>query len=297
VPEPWQPERVVSPAEAAELIEAQMPDLRPVTIGQAWTGWDNTVYEVNGALVFRFPRREVAVPLLETELRVLPRLARLPLAVAIPERVGRPTDAYPWPFAGYRRLPGATADRLRLDEAQRAELAAPLGRFLAALHAIPAAGLDLPGDDWGRLDFSRRLPLFRARAAALGLEQADAWAVELDAAPSPRARALVHGDLYARALLIDGGRVAGVIDWGDLHLGDPAVDLALAHGFLGPAGHADFRAAYGPIDDDTWRLARLRAIFHAAAVLTYARDVHDDDLEWEARTALSQAGLRGRNAV
>ena len=36
----------------------------------------------------------------------------------------------------------------------------------------------------------------------------------------------VHGDLYSRHLLVDdAGRPCGVIDWGDCHVGDPAVDL------------------------------------------------------------------------
>jgi aminoglycoside phosphotransferase (APT) family kinase protein len=101
---------------------------------------------------------------------------------------------------------------------------------------------------------------------------------------------VVHGDLYARALLVDGGDLAGVIDWGDLHLGDPALDLAVAHTFLGPAAHTAFRVAYGSIDPETWQLARLRAVFHTAALLSYAVDQRDADLEREARTALAAMG-------
>jgi len=288
----WAPERVVSPVEAVALIEAQMPDLRPVIIGRAWTGWDNTVYQVNGDLVFRFPRRQVAVRLLETEIRVLPRLApRLPLPVAVPERLGQATEAYPWPFAGYRKLPGETADRVHLADSERASLAAPLGRFLSALHALATDGLGLPADDWGRLDFRRRLPEFRERAATIGLAHAGAWERELEAAPPSRPRAVVHGDLYSRALLVDlldGAQIAGVIDWGDIHLGDPAVDLAIAHSFLPATARAAFREAYGPIDEETWLLARLRAIFHTTAVLAYALDLCDADLEREARHALSR---------
>ncbi len=288
----WAPERVVSPVEAVALIETQMADLRPVTIGRAWTGWDNTVYEVNGELVFRFPRRQVAVRLLETEIRLLPRLApRLPLPVAVPERVGQPTGAYPWPFAGYCKLPGETADRVHLTDAQRASLAAPLGRFLVALHSLGTEGLELPADEWGRLDFRHCLPEFRERAAVIGLLRAEAWERELEAAPPSRPRAVVHGDFYSRALLVDlldGAHLAGVIDWGDLHLGDPAVDLAIAHSFLPAAAHDAFREAYGPIDQETWLLARLRAIAHTTAVLAYALDVCDADLEREARDALSR---------
>ena len=51
-------------------------------------GWDNTAYLVNGEWVFRFPRRTIAVPLLEAEGRVLPKLApRLPLSDSAPRMV------------------------------------------------------------------------------------------------------------------------------------------------------------------------------------------------------------------
>lgn len=38
---------------------------------------------------------------------------------------------------------------------------------------------------------------------------------------------VLHGDLYARHLLIQNGKIAGIIDWGDMHIGDVAVDLAI----------------------------------------------------------------------
>lgn len=290
---PWTPERVVSPELAAALIASQFPELAPPRLGARHAGWDNTVYEVDDAWIFRFPRREVAVPLLRLEIRALPRLApALPVAVAVPELVGEPTDDYPWPFAGYRKLRGASADRARLDAAARARLAAPIARFLAALHAVDPAPLDLPDDTLGRVDLARRRPQIAERLAALHArgEIADprAWDAELDAAPPPgERRAVVHGDLYAAHLFLDGGELSGVIDWGDLHVGHPAVDLAVAHTFLPPAAHEGFRRAYGAIDADTWRLARLRALAHTAAVLLYALDTGAAHLADEARAALS----------
>lgn len=47
--------------------------------------------------------------------------------------------------------------------------------------------------------------------------------------------AVCHGDLHVRHLLVDrDGSATGVIDWGDLCLADPAVDLSIAYfGFAG----------------------------------------------------------------
>jgi len=62
---------------------------------------------------------------------------------------------------------------------------------------------------------------------------------------------------------------AGVIDWGDIHLGDPAPDIAIAHMLLPANAHAAFRDAYGPIDERTWRAAHYRALYHAILEIEY----------------------------
>jgi aminoglycoside phosphotransferase (APT) family kinase protein len=95
----WHPERVVGEAEAAELIGEQFSHLRDARIEQLATGWDNTVYLVDGRWIFRFPRREIAVAGVEREIAVPPHLSRrLRLPIPVPELVGRPSASYRWPF-------------------------------------------------------------------------------------------------------------------------------------------------------------------------------------------------------
>jgi aminoglycoside phosphotransferase (APT) family kinase protein len=294
----WSAEFVVAADRARSLIEAQFPRLAPATVVPIGVGWDNTAFRVNEDLVFRFPRREVAAPLIETEARVLPALApRLPLPIPVPTFLGRPTDDYPWSFAGHAIVAGRTACAAAFDDGRRSALAAPLAAFLASLHAFPpeeAARLGVGPDAIRRLDLGFRLPKAREaldRLARLGLvADPRPYADILDAAPAayePRSGTLVHGDLYARHLLVDGGGgLAGVIDWGDVHLGDPAVDLAIAHTFLPPTAHAAFRRAYGTIDAPTWQVARLRALWHTLMVLAYGDHIGDADLVREGRVAL-----------
>ncbi len=69
----WAAECIVGAAQAAELIGAQFPGLRGAQVEPLATGWDNTVFLVGSGLVFRFPRRAVAVPGLQREMAVLPR--------------------------------------------------------------------------------------------------------------------------------------------------------------------------------------------------------------------------------
>ena len=105
---------------------------------------------------------------------------------------------------------------------------------------------------------------------------------------TPRPAVVVHGDLYARHLLVDdAGALAGVIDWGDVHLGDPALDLAAAKLVLPPTDLDTFLAHYGAVDATTWDRATYRAIHHAALELAYGIDRNDHALIDAARFALA----------
>ena len=107
---PWKATHAVSVDLARELIAAQFPSLASTEIEALGFGWDNNVFAVGAEWVFRFPRRQIAVPLLEVECNLLPVIAeQLPLPVPVPIYRGEASSAYPWPFAGYQMLRGCTA--------------------------------------------------------------------------------------------------------------------------------------------------------------------------------------------
>lgn len=292
---PWHAEHPITADLARSLIRARFPDVAAERVEPLGSGWDNTAFLVDGTLVFRFPHKPSAAALLETEARVLPRVApRLPLAVPDPRWIGEPGDAFPWPFVGYALLPGRPACTLALPAEARAAAAPALGEFLARLHAIPTAGLPLPGDTLDRTNFRTRMPLLEARLAVLAergvIEDAAPWLALFrrlpDAAPA-RAPALVHGDLYACHLLVDErGAVCGVIDWGDVHAGDRAVDLMLLYAFLPSAARDAFLRAYGAVDARDLRVARLRAAFHSVSLAWFALERGDDAVLAEALLAM-----------
>ena len=298
----WTPEIIVDAERARAMIAARFPELRAERLERLGHGWDNAAYLVDGAAVFRFPQRSVAAPLVATEIAVLPAIAsKLPLAIPVPCWVGEPDEAYPWRFAGYPMLAGTPLDVARPGDVARAELARPFGAFLRALHAVdsaPLVAIGLGPDAIGRMDPVKRLPQVRSRlenvVSAGAVDASDAAALlamfERDARAEPPARlALVHGDLYARHLLIDDrGALAAIIDWGDVHLGDPAVDLSAAHEIFSSSEHAAFLAAYGPVDAATWRRARWRAIHHAALVADYGMATGDDALARGGLDALAR---------
>jgi aminoglycoside phosphotransferase (APT) family kinase protein len=201
----WQAERVADADLALALIREQFPELDAGRIEAFGSGADNTAYLIDGGIVFRFPRREIAVGLLETEARVLSRIApRVPLAIPVPVWIGRATERFPWPFAGYRRLAGRTADAAALTEEERRAVAPVIARFLASLHAVSLDGVDVPGDFIHRLVFGSRMPLMiewleGLRECGVVGDPEPLLRLFEGEIPQPLARAaLVHGDLYAR---------------------------------------------------------------------------------------------------
>jgi aminoglycoside phosphotransferase (APT) family kinase protein len=292
---PWQATHAVTADQARELIAAQLPSFADAEIETLGHGWDNSVFLVGGRWVFRFPRRKIAQPLLDAECRLLPAIAsHLPLPVPLPVYRGEASGDYPWSFAGYAMLPGRTACVANLDDDTRSATAEPLAELLLALHSIPSVGLDPPPDTLGRASMSKRVPIVEqhlARCCRLGLIRDDApyrrilanTPIDLE----PRESTICHGDLYARHLLIDAsGAPAGVIDWGDIHLGDPAIDLGIADSFLPPPAADRFFSRYGYITDDQRAVARFRALHYAVLLPVYGRDIGDDALVREGLTAL-----------
>lgn len=298
--QPWKTEVEVDVELARQLITSQFPELHVKSVNHYGQGWDNIAYLVNGEFVFRFPTRAIGGECMLHELAVLPLLARqLPPLLPRLEFIGRPATDYPWSFSGYRELKGATACSVNWSDAEREALAIPLATFLRQLHGLApgevrAAGA--PGDLIGRMNPERRIPQTRehlARAHAEGLIQSVAEFEPIISAfesSIPTTDVVpVHGDLYVRHIVVDDQRrLVGFIDWGDVHLGDAAVDLAIAHAFLPPSFHAAFRDTYGSIDENTWHRARFRSLQHTSVLTMYCHDVGDNRLLDECRLSLAR---------
>ena len=157
------------------------------------------------------------------------------------------------PAMAYRRIEGAPC-------AERAELGMwpeRLGRFLYDLHAVPPefvgmrarTAADVRADVRDEVDRATRetLPLLAPSERA---RLARDWAAFLDDDAMWRlAPCLVHADLgLAHILVDDRGDLAGVIDWSDVAVGDPAMDFAILLHDL-PAQGERALAAYGGAPD------------------------------------------------
>jgi aminoglycoside phosphotransferase (APT) family kinase protein len=291
----WTAEVKVDEPLARRLIAEQFPQVELSALELLGEGWDNTVWLADGRWVFRFPRRQVALPGFERELAALPVLApRVPLPIPDPVLVGRPVDEFPWPFFGAPYMPGR--EPLGLDEPTRAALARPLGEFLRALHAAPAVD-GLLEDPMGRADMAVRVP--KTLDQFEPVEAAGVWRAPesvhelLEAArslPQPEPTSVVHGDLHFRHLLVDDrGALSGVIDWGDVCHGDPAIDLTLYWSLLPVSARPDFLAAYGPVRDDQLVRSRVLAINLCSILALYAHDEGMPEVKAEALAGLERA--------
>jgi aminoglycoside phosphotransferase (APT) family kinase protein len=299
----WTAERTVDAVRAAELVAAAVPELAGLPAVPLSEGWDNTVYRIGDRSV-RFPRRATALPGFRRELAVLPLVAgRLPLPVPSPRWVGTDDDPrQPWPFAVVRFVPGRELAEVAPADLARRPAAAALGAFLAALHA-PATrdlvtGVELPLDPMQRALPGARLEQTRTQLA--GLAEAGLWSGDpavdrllrdgARLAPPAAPPVLVHGDLHVRHLLLDdAGEASGVIDWGDVCLGDPAVDLALAYAAFTGEARAALIDAYGGVDPERELRARCLAVRLSALLAGYAAAEHRPALLAETLAGLRRA--------
>jgi aminoglycoside phosphotransferase (APT) family kinase protein len=295
VPE-WDSEIEVGEELARALIAEQFPHLQVSSVRRVGEGWDNTVWADDDEIVFRFPRRAIAVPGIEREIAILPELAsQLPAPIPNAAYAGAPSLRFPWPWFGSRLINGVEIAVADLDADQRGQLAAELGQFLGRLHDLrPSIATSLAIDPMGRADMRARIPRTRtALRQVASLWDGNGGADDvLTAASNLRPDAdpvIVHGDLNLRhALVSSSGGLAGVIDWGDMCRAPRSVDLPIYWSLFDSEARAAFRAAYGPLTDVTLARARVLALYFDATLAVYANDKGMDDLRREALDGLSR---------
>jgi aminoglycoside phosphotransferase (APT) family kinase protein len=259
------------------LVAEQLPawadlEVRPVALD----GWDNTTFRLGSTMSVRLPSHDVYVPQIDKEHRWLPWLAtHLPVPVPRPIARGRPGCGFPRPWSIYGWIDGAPATATEVTDHDR--LAAELGAFLVALQAAPSAGGPPPGPH----SFDRGGPpsvwdeqtrqAIDQHAGVIDREGALAvWEAAL-AAPWTGPDVWAHGDVTGSNLLLRGGRLAAVIDFGCAAVGDPACDLTPAWTMFEGTSRARFRRAV-PADEGTWARARGWALWKALVQLHRAVD-------------------------
>jgi aminoglycoside phosphotransferase (APT) family kinase protein len=254
----------------------QWADLPVTPLADELEGTDHVLFRVGDGLVARMPKIAWAVGQGESDARWLPLLApHLPVPVPVPVHLGEPGADYPWRWTVVPWVEGGTPPRLGCDDVR---LARDVAAFARALHAVqPAAGPSAePGARGSALrhaDASVRAVLPRLAQHDDGFDVAaaeSAWEACLAAPAWDGPPVWIHGDLQPGNLVTSGGRLAAVIDFGALGVGDPAPDVAPALWTFTGAARAAYRQATG-YDDATWLRACGWALAPSLTGLDYYR--------------------------
>lgn len=244
-----------------QCIQQHWPELSLERFEKIGEGMDSVACLLNGELIFRFPKYASVAAQLRREIALLPEIQRRvagPLQLRVPEFVYWGSLPQGWPFVGYVAIPGQElwCSVWRAAEPQRQKYwAQQVAAFLKVLHRFPldqAAGLNL-----------RRFELRQAYTQDFQRLQAEAWDLfsgaeqrEIErrfhhflntAAHFEQPLVLLHADLSPEHLFYrpETLQLTGVIDFGDLCLGDPDYDLLYLYLDYGP----EFVAQMGLSDE------------------------------------------------
>lgn len=267
---PCDPDRPLDVARVERIVHAQFPELGRARAQWFGSGCCNEVYRVTGDWLFRFPKRADGAATVEREallLSLMPDLA--PVTVPRVAWLGRPGPEFPYPFYGYRLISGTTgavlSEALAPDDERR--IAGQIGRALAVMHrvsidqAMSLGAVERKWDAAGIVAYGRdHLGVLTGVVPPALLRD---YTSLLDGAvtPPPPAPSSVfaHGDLHADHLLFDPATLEfiGIVDFAEIGLHDPAVDLAALFYWRGEAFVRLVLATYGA-GGDPWLLDRAR---------------------------------------
>ena len=254
-----------------DLIVEQFPQWQHLSIRQVLPGgWDNRTFRLGEQLLVRMPSEADYALQVEKEQRWLPILAsHLPLQIPVPIAMGLPNNIYPWKWSVYCWLAGESA--VSSTKIDLNKIAIGLAEFLMALQKIKSVDGPEPGEHSFFRGGSLNIYDAETRNAITVLKNQ----IDINAATKIWETALtthwqslpvwVHGDVSPGNLLLQNGCLTSVIDFGQLSVGDPACDLAIAWSWFKNESREIFRANLS-LDENTWARARAWALWKALIV-------------------------------
>lgn len=258
-------EQEITVEQVRRLLVEQFPHwaklpLRPVEPA----GTVNAVFRLGTGLSIRLARLDGPTKPGGKEFTWLPQLApQVPIDIPVPVAQGCPSSDHPWFWEIHTWVGGQTAPIAAIDSIQAAQ---DLAAFVGALQRVNpdggplGRGIPLAQRD---KDFRYWLARFDGDPRVLAV-----WDQALAVPPWSGSPVWHHGDLDVRNWLVRDGRISGIIDWGEMGVGDPACDVMVAWKLHSPAARDAFRAAL-PTDDATWARARGWVVSQAVAILAY----------------------------
>jgi hygromycin-B 7''-O-kinase len=127
-----------------------------------------------------------------------------------------------WPYLVTTRMSGISWRNAELSAEERFSVAADLGGQVRRVHALRPVGVATHAD-WSALNVTAAAE--RSSLPPHLIAQIDAYLARLE----PFDRVFCHGDLVANHVLVEKGRLVGIIDWGDAMVTDRHYELIQPH--------------------------------------------------------------------
>ena len=259
-----------------KFIETCFPEISVTTI-RFLGGGSHRVFEVNGFLVFKFPHGSDG-NLLTIEQQICHHL-KSALSLPIPDYCfySEGIPAFPRPIAGYQKLPGIALETHTPQPSQLRILAPQIARILSELHSMSInPHLQELLDPFHVEHYHSQLKdLFRDIqqhvVPLLSPEETD-WTKTLfreflnDESCWQYNPSLVHGDFDSSNILYHPCRakIAGIVDFEESGVGDPAWDFCCLQAEFGPEFLEEILKNYTAPVDNTFQ---KRITFHGKRTL------------------------------
>ena len=269
------------------LVDRALPEWSSLPLSRLHaSGSSNALFRLGDELLIRLPRQPGGSATIEKEARWLPQIGPLlPVSVPVVVATGEPDLGYPERWSVVRWLDGdvpTVVDPASHAGPTRSALARDLAAVVTALRDIQVPHSALADR---QLRWYRGAPLGSmddiTRGYLAACQDISGLDLDLDAARRIWEEAMAlpetgsgseprwfQGDLMAENLLVRGGRLAAVLDFGGLAVGDPTVDLIVAWEVLDPASRDVFRRAVG-VDETSWLRGRAWALSLALGTFPY----------------------------
>ena len=252
------------------LVDAQFPKWKELEIYPVkQSGHDNRTFHLGKEMLLRLPSDYKYVAQIEKEFKWLPFLAKnISLPITCPIALGIPTEEFPVSWAVNQFIEGETVRKYNLFDINR--FAVDLAAFLKELQRIETKEGPLPGEH----NFYRGLnPAIYQKEVNGTLQMLkkelpvetlkDIWADSV-ATKWKNPPVWIHGDIAPGNLLVQNGKLSGVIDFGIMGIGDPACDYSMAWTFFDSVSRKIFLKN---LDEGTINRARGWALWKA--LITY----------------------------
>ena len=229
-------------------------------------GWDHVIVVVHNTQAFRFPRSQAYAQRLPIEVKFLQQF--LPTSpINIPKLTLHQDSQANLVYATYPFIRGVKFEKkiqAKFSQSEKNHIARQLGQFITALHSFPGSKAKKIGLETIKNNYwQNRLKKIKVTVFPLLSAKEQQWIISLFndffiALNQAKIKFVVsHGDIAPEHIIVnpETHRLSGLIDFGDISIGDPAYDFQFKRAF-GSEFLKQAYATYNLPKDDTFDARR-----------------------------------------